>query len=328
MKKIQHVSCMQSMGILLVVVGHALPPEGFMIIPNFAIFLKKVIYSFHMPLFMFLAGVVFINFSKKEDYFTFIKKKALRLIVPYIFFITFTTILKGIFSEFAANPIQLNIELLVHSILFPGSAVIVNYWFLATLFCIFITSPFSRKIYAANTDYALITIALIVLNIYNPLSNMQLFSINMFFDLLIYFWLGCMAVKYYSSISNALNSIYTFAVSIILLCVLNFFDRHILLEISFIKAVVGIAVMWSLSMFYIESKYTFIDFLNGKNYSIYLLHGVIGLFIGSLLKGLSSGFYWYFVIVTLTSMLIPVACINVIKYLKLDNKVVKALLGL
>jgi fucose 4-O-acetylase-like acetyltransferase len=65
----------KGVGILLVVLGHMKLP----------IYIIKIIYSFHMPLFFFLSGYIY-SFGYQKDMLPFIKRKFFTLVVPYIFF--------------------------------------------------------------------------------------------------------------------------------------------------------------------------------------------------------------------------------------------------
>lgn len=65
----------RGMGILLVMLGHLIPFS----------FLKVWIYSFHIPLFFFISGLVF-KYDAKASCYDFIVKKAKGLLVPYFSF--------------------------------------------------------------------------------------------------------------------------------------------------------------------------------------------------------------------------------------------------
>lgn len=65
----------KGIGIFLMVIGHSGLP----------IFIQKIIWSFHMPLFFSLSGVLF-HIEKYNDYRTFSLKLFKSLIVPYLFF--------------------------------------------------------------------------------------------------------------------------------------------------------------------------------------------------------------------------------------------------
>ncbi len=68
-KKIDWIDCLKGYGAILVILGHLHPH----------IALERYIYSFHMPLFFFLAGILA---KKQNDFRTFLAKKAKSLLIP------------------------------------------------------------------------------------------------------------------------------------------------------------------------------------------------------------------------------------------------------
>src|SRR5688572_19153575 len=84
-KRIEYLDIAKGIGILLVVLGH----NDFEVI---SLFVQRLIYSFHMPLFFFLSGY-FINTA--VPFFDFFKKRFNSLLKPFfftIFLIYFTSI--------------------------------------------------------------------------------------------------------------------------------------------------------------------------------------------------------------------------------------------
>lgn len=78
--RINWIDIAKGIGILLVILGHS--PRDIMVDRYTAIhFMFSFIYSFHMPLFFFLAGVTFHSFKKSDG---FIIKKTRQLFVPLI----------------------------------------------------------------------------------------------------------------------------------------------------------------------------------------------------------------------------------------------------
>ena len=67
-KRIEWIDTAKGLGLMLVFIGHLHPP-----------YLSTWIYTCHMPLFFFLSGLVFSTHPFRE----FIKKRFLRLIIPY-----------------------------------------------------------------------------------------------------------------------------------------------------------------------------------------------------------------------------------------------------
>src|SRR3569832_2297093 len=75
--RLTHVDSMKAIGMVLVVVGHA---------PGLDPFIKHVIYSFHMPLFFFISGLLMTEAKlalPKRAYFSALWKG---LALPYLFF--------------------------------------------------------------------------------------------------------------------------------------------------------------------------------------------------------------------------------------------------
>lgn len=78
--RINWIDIAKGIGILLVILGHS--PRDIMVDSYPAIhFMFSFIYSFHMPLFFFLAGVTFHSFKKSDG---FIIKKTRQLFIPLI----------------------------------------------------------------------------------------------------------------------------------------------------------------------------------------------------------------------------------------------------
>jgi len=67
---------LKGLGIIFIIFGHSISCPDFLI---------NYFFSFHVPLFFFIAG---INFNKTllEDFNLFLKKRIMRLLIPYIFF--------------------------------------------------------------------------------------------------------------------------------------------------------------------------------------------------------------------------------------------------
>lgn len=82
-KRIEWIDIAKGIGMVLVMLGHMQIPYSSPF--NNEVYIQNVfLYSFHVPLFMFLSGLCF---SDKDIKFSeFLKKKFKSLIVPYIFF--------------------------------------------------------------------------------------------------------------------------------------------------------------------------------------------------------------------------------------------------
>lgn len=87
-KRVNEVDIAKGIGILLVVLGHAVPDANTGIKNPIVFYVFTWIYSFHMALFMSVAGFVF--YRKYRQYKTVpvsaICNKFQRLMVPYLFY--------------------------------------------------------------------------------------------------------------------------------------------------------------------------------------------------------------------------------------------------
>ena len=90
-ERLEYIDALKGFAILLVVMGHVIPWsfqsfEDVKLISPSPVVLWKIIYSFHMPLFMFISGFLFgqSHFNSFKEYALKIWKKTKMLLVPYI----------------------------------------------------------------------------------------------------------------------------------------------------------------------------------------------------------------------------------------------------
>lgn len=112
-KRLTYIDVAKGIGIVLVVVGHCIPdatsPTGISV-PAYR-WLHDVIYSFHMPLFFFLAGFMvsrqkmLVRTQKPLD---LVRKRISRLLVPYIFVGLCYAPFKMLLSRFANKPYDIS----------------------------------------------------------------------------------------------------------------------------------------------------------------------------------------------------------------------------
>jgi fucose 4-O-acetylase-like acetyltransferase len=147
-KSNRYLACLSGIGIILVVIGHSegTTPEQVIRIASenylYLIFTKIVdwIYTFHMPLFFFISGYWFeyTNKNKNYEYIHIIKAKAIRLLIPYIFLSSIAFPVKAFLSAYADRIVTFSIQDFIFQIVYPRHNVIMFFWFLPTLFLIFV----------------------------------------------------------------------------------------------------------------------------------------------------------------------------------------------
>jgi len=87
--RLEYIDVLRGFAVILVIVGHCAPPT-----------LDTYIFSFHMPLFFFISGVLFAFKERQDNFLIFLKKKFLRLIVPYFAFEAINLLISFIVSRF------------------------------------------------------------------------------------------------------------------------------------------------------------------------------------------------------------------------------------
>ncbi len=114
------------------------------------------IFTFHMELFFFLAGVCY----HASQYGEYIKKKAMRIIVPYIAFSIITIIFKA-FGGSAVNRDESVGTGFVKMLLYGG-----NYWFLYVLFEVFLIYPLVEKVINTRIKKIVLISVLLLLDLF------------------------------------------------------------------------------------------------------------------------------------------------------------------
>lgn len=267
------ISFLQVFGIILVVIGHSFVEQDIPLLYNW-------IYNFHMPLFMFISGYLFLYapMSKKQKIDDikllgtkgFIFKKFKRLIIPYIFISSITFFPKVFLSRYALRPIELSLDSWWHMLIYPLNNVIIYFWFLPTLFIIMLIVISATKLFnklIIKIPFILLLIICLFLNIFNPLKQIEFLNLSGVVNYLLYFVLGIYFCKKQFVFQNLFNKyLYQITFTLLLLTIL-FSTINIY---SIIKAITGIFFSISISYIYIRNNWKFFNHLNGSSYAIYL----------------------------------------------------------
>lgn len=134
-KRIEYIDIAKGVLILLVVIGHVQQNEPFT-------FLKQLIYTFHMPAFFIISGILFDRSRiANKKFFPYIKKKIYTLIIPYFFF----EILSGIVFYIAYSGNYSNIKGIVMNAITMDCNSTPD-WFLPTLFFVNVIAFIETKL--------------------------------------------------------------------------------------------------------------------------------------------------------------------------------------
>ncbi|WP_368489974.1 acyltransferase family protein [Clostridium sp. BJN0013] len=259
----------RGIGIFLVVLGHSFPDAQF----NGSVFyayIYRLIYSFHMPLFFIISGFFaykIYEISTLKSYGRFVYSKFKRLMIPYISVSLIAVPIKLYMNNYAARPIKLN-DLIINIIFYPLDIPIQYFWFIYTLFFIFVVAPLFKKLP--------INITLAITLILNLLFTKQIGFMYIYgvIHYLFYFFFGIYLNSTYKNWGNIKNKqiiIVTFSIIII---VLNLFQptRKIYPYYNLITSLVGSGIFLMLSNLIVNGSVGELFKNIGKySYDIYLL---------------------------------------------------------
>ncbi|MGE7115104.1 acyltransferase family protein [Lysinibacillus sp. NPDC047702] len=194
--RIRWIDTAKGLGIIIVILGHAYPPDNWL----------KIIYSFHMPLFFFLSGYLF-SVKKYNSLGKFISNKSRSLLIPYFIFSILSLIYYATTPLFISNEINWP-KLFVGFFYSNGISGWLDYnvalWFLTCLFVVEIIFYFILK---KITSTKLLVTVLLVFSIVGYLDSIYMpirlpWSIDIAFSAIVFFGLG-----YISKTVGLINSV-------------------------------------------------------------------------------------------------------------------------
>ena len=189
--RIKWVDYYKAFACLLVVIGHliqSLQKSNIDNYKNISEFLNWFIYLFHMPAFFAISGYLFFKKNKHNFKFKFkeykknILTKFINLGVPYIIFYLVFLFINITFSN-SVNTIKGSKELI---------GIINNpmppYWFLYSLFSIFLFYPIMIFFYKTNQKLGILIF--IILKIINIFYSSKIYIIHSLMSNGLYFYIG------------------------------------------------------------------------------------------------------------------------------------------
>lgn len=319
-ERYKELDLMKGIGIILVYIGHSFN------FPNFEwtrilFFLGSTVYSFHMPLFFFISGLL-SNTNKEIDLKKFYKGKLKRLLIPYFFI--------NLIDFFSRNlfPQLVNSEFIeIKEVLFYGTKIS---WFVYTLFIIFIIFPILEKYIFKKDRYYLFGLFLIILNYLKIFKNIEIFSLNKVVIYLLYFYLGYIIKPFYKEkIKNRIGSqnLIFFIIGIVFLS-LSYKYYYINYFSSILFAILGILFVLNLSLrIKVDTNiYKFLTFLGINSLTFYLIEGFITVVYRVILLRIISMEHSY-LLVSIFFILRVLTAYIIVKFIIVKNSILSFLLG-
>lgn len=150
-ERLSYISNARIIGILLVVFGHSYPLTGE--IPKLLDIVRNFIYCFHMPLFVFISAYLVSQTESIEKYGSkqYIKKRFIKLFVPYLGMSILGFTPKILMTRFITDEVELSITYFVKTILIPRENVWGHFWFIPMLFAMAVASVLYTKFVCKKT---------------------------------------------------------------------------------------------------------------------------------------------------------------------------------
>ena len=265
--RIVYLDIAKALCIILVVIGHYCPdgcPEWWRVVHDF-------IYSFHMPLFMFASGFVYIATKRDgEKYGDFIRKKIKRLMIPYFVVSTLVIGIKLLTEShvYVENPKTLTS--FIKMFYYPEAGFFL--WFIWALWWMFVIVPIFK-----TRRQRLALFAISILLHYVPFATTDIFCIAQFKHMLLFFMLGVMDYDwkgYLSALDRMPKMAYigVFAIAYVISIIPA--GGEYLASTSYMLPFLGIAAIISLSKMIEQSKLknAWLMTTSASSYIIYLFH--------------------------------------------------------
>lgn len=249
--------------IILVVIGHYVPDYS----PEWYVGVHDVIYTFHMPLFMFASGFIYMATKKDIPYKDLLLKKVKRLMIPYLSVSAIVITIKLLTEGHACVENPVTWMSYVKMLYLPEAGYFL--WFIWALWWMFVISPLFKT---KQMRLGLFVLAIVLHYIPNILP--EIFCLRQFQVMLVYFMLGVVCCGWKQQIS--------FISKVPAWCVLGFFaiaESMYLMDmggqISMLLPYLGIASVMALSSLMEKWNHKsngWLMVVSSSSYIIYLFH--------------------------------------------------------
>jgi fucose 4-O-acetylase-like acetyltransferase len=264
----------KGIGIILVVFGHVLRgihDANIGLNETFFGFTDKLVYSFHMPLFLLLSGLFAERWTTKYSLRAGVLNKAKLLLIPYFVWSAIQGSINIVLSQYTNQ--KTTAATLIYGIFLNPSA---QFWFVYFLFIMFVLFGAMIKILPSNV----ILLTFSALYLINNYVNFP-YHLEMIFNNMLFFCLGSFVYRVISvnrvqqALSKSSTSIILFILFGIIGSLYSNYWSTVLLQIS--SAFLGIALVVSLA-FYLGSKnrIPWMESLGRMSMPIYLMHILAG----------------------------------------------------
>ena len=312
---IKFIAYLQIIGIILVVFGHSFHeyPDGDM---GKNLLIYRMMYSFRMPLFMFVSGFLMVfttrmrASSARPAIGRFVRQKLRRLLLPFAVLTIVTFIPRATMSGLADDHLDMDFNSFYHSLLYGDSLVIPYFWFLQASFLLLVIShtviTLGEK---AGLDRVVLYLGIVIVAAalpYLPIEYTSFFAIDEAVRLGLFFALGCAYSRFHDKVDRfvAWTSPLFLPVAAIVWGTLFFITEGT--PWGVLCSIAGIAMCISTARLMERHEVTMLDHLIGANYMIFLLSWYCNVASQQILHHLVELPWWCYTVLSLiTGIYIP-----------------------
>lgn len=276
---VKFIAYLQVIGIVLVVLGHSFHefPDG---AHGSRLLAFRLIYSFHMPLFLFVSGFLMLYSTFGRNGYppsvgTFTLRKARRLLVPYLVLTLITYFPRAWMSGMADDALPLSFRGWMESLVLTDGLPIIYYWFIQASFLLlvgcyaFISFGKRRNLPMGVIFPALI--AMILILGWADYLPVEVFGHRHALGLGLYFVAGAVYCEYYDRIDRWLPLDNWLSLGV---CTAAWLGAFFLWEgtgLAWVSTVFGIGMAICGAKLLVRYECGVLDHLVGANYLIFLL---------------------------------------------------------
>ena len=272
MQRLIYLDIAKAICIILVVIGHYCPENS----PGWWMYINRAIYTFHMPLFMFASGFIYIATQKYESYRSFILRKIKRLMIPYFTTSVLVITIKLLMQNGAYVQHPVTVISYLKMLYLPEAGYFL--WFIWALWWMFVIVPLFR-----NRKSRLLLFACSVLFFLFPMNLPEVFCLKEFKKMFVFFMFGVTCFDFKTEFGKILSKIPEFVVYAVfilaeVISIVKWNKGYIWGGLHIIESILLACLgIWSVVLFSkrITRKSTGYDWLlsiGGSSYIIYLLH--------------------------------------------------------
>lgn len=303
----KYVAYLQAIGIILVVFGHSFHeyPDGDY---GRTLIVYRMMYSFRMPLFMFVSGFLMLFTMKRRGnrvrpWRQFFANKLTRLMIPFVVVSAVAFVPRAVMSGMADDPMPLSFKYFMSTLIGGGNQVIPYYWFLQASF-VLLVSVYALLVIGDRLNVSRGVILLVLTIIFAVLQFVPIwwptfFSINEVIRLGVYFAAGAAFGHFSDRIDRYMrwDSRRVFIVLVLVWAGLFFVVEGTpwIVVCSFF----GIAMCISFVRILERYDITVFDHLMGANYMIFLLSWFCNVATQQVLHHFVEMPWWVFTILSL-----------------------------